>query len=158
MSIEVTQDIFSFLTSRVGDEVGEDELDLRDWWSKETNFVGLTYIPGLEESWSEKLLDDWDQLIDWWEPFSNYDGVNWEDPNDIPRRVFPTKESIFKYILGDIEKWETDKFDVGCVEITHSEKLLFLIYTDFDGWNLSSDNTVLVVKSLDDLTEEKGFY
>ena len=158
MSIEVTQDIFSFLTSRVGDEVGEDELDLRDWWSKETNFVGLTYIPGLEESWSEKLLDDWDRLIDWWEPFSNYDGVNWEDPNDIPRHVFPTKESIFKYILGDIEKWETDKFDVGCVEITHSEKLLFLIYTDFDGWNLSSDNTVLVVKSLDDLTEEKGFY
>lgn len=158
MSIEVTQDIFSFLTSRVGDEVGEDELDLRDWWSKETNFVGLTYIPGLEESWSEKLLDDWDQLIDWWGPISNYDDIDWEDPDDTPRQVFPTKESVFTYLLDDIEQSETDKFSVGYVEITCNKMSLFLIYTNFDSWTLGSENKVLVVFSLEDLTKEKGFY
>ena len=44
------------------------------------------------------------------------------------------------------------------VEIKSNKQKLFLIYLDRDSWTLGHGNEVLVVKSLDELTPEKGFH
>ena len=70
--------------------------------------------------------------------------------------MFPTPDELINKVL-DLVKNSDEDTEVGFVEIQSDQKTLFLIFTGFDGWSLGHSDSVLVVKSLDQLTPEKGF-
>ena len=47
---------------------------------------------------------------------------------------------------------------VACAEVSLKGEVLLLIFDDFKGWGLGHADSVLVVRSLDELVPDKGFY
>lgn len=72
-----------------------------------------------------------------------------------PKDYFKTKKNLKKLIIDTICE---DKEAVVYVEISRGDKNLFLIYLDSDAWILGHGSSVLVLKSLDELTPKNGFY
>ena len=62
-------------------------------------------------------------------------------------------------IIKSIRSSESDQIEsVTFVEIECENKNLLLLYFDFDSWTLGWGDSVLVLNSLDELTEEDGYY
>ena len=54
---------------------------------------------------------------------------------------------------------DSDRIEpVTYVEIECDDKKLLLLYSDSDSWTLGWGNSVEVINSLDELTEENGYY
>ena len=70
---------------------------------------------------------------------------------------FILKDNVFVKVLSILRSKES--LSIMYVEIESESKTLFLIYgEESDGWALGHYDSVLVVKSLDDLTPELGYY
>ena len=162
MSIEVTPDVFDFFKSRIGSDVGEhSEIgDLRDWMSTDLEFLNVVKIPYPinMDDWSDDLLENWDNLNNWWNPIICYDDYDCDDPYDKPSRIFGDKHSVIRYLVQFLANDDANDNCVGYVKLTCVGRNLFLIYTDFDSWTLSSGNYVDVVGSLDEVSDRLGFY
>jgi len=79
--------------------------------------------------------------------------------NSTPKKYFKSKAEVLKRVIdyccdGSMEDVE----NILYVEIQCSNQKLYLIYLDHDDWTLGHGDTVLVVKSLSELTRKKGFY
>ena len=67
------------------------------------------------------------------------------------------EEKVIK--IASKEDLEAMNDSIVSVEIESKDgKKLSLIYTDIDSWGLGHADDILVVKSLDDLLPEDGFY
>jgi hypothetical protein len=122
--------------------------------------IDLTY-PRLPES----TFTDWGKFEYWCDKIkpglihniSPYD----DDDSDffnkfpIPKKYFKNKKNLKSIIIKTLYE---DTESVVYVEITCEEKNLFLIYLDSDAWILGHGSSVLVLKSLDELTPKNGFY
>jgi hypothetical protein len=74
-----------------------------------------------------------------------------------PKEYFKSKIDVKGKIISVL--CSKDAEDVMSVEIESDNKRLCLIYSaNTDGWALGHCDSVLVVKSLDELTPESGFY
>ena len=81
------------------------------------------------------------------------------DDNDTPRKYFKTKKKATEAIIKSIRASESDQIEsVTYVEIECENKILLLLYFDSDSWTLGWGDSVVVVNSLDELTEEDGYY
>jgi len=133
----------------------------------EANFIGLKIINIGELS--DKIFSDWD-LFEWWcEDVKN--GLLWqlvdeESFYDIsekytPMEYFESKTIVEEKVIKIASKADPEAMNdsIVSVEIESKDgKKLSLIYTDTDSWGLGHANDILVVKSLDDLLPEDGFY
>jgi hypothetical protein len=120
-------------------------------------------IPELDD----KAFDDWTLFEYWCDDIRNdlmYKLIEIEVDEDFdkeersPREWFKSKKAVKEKIIAVICSDEYESADVMCVEIESEEQRLFLIYKDADAWALGHGEGVLVVKSLDELTPELGFY
>ena len=79
--------------------------------------------------------------------------------NDTPKKYFKTKKNLKKTIINLICTSDSDKIEsVTYVEIECGNKKLLLLYSDSDSWTLGWGDSVTVINSLDELTEENGYY
>ena len=53
---------------------------------------------------------------------------------------------------------ESRDASVCCAEVTDGTTALFLLYLDMDAWTLGHASSVGIVSSLEDLSEENGYY
>ena len=162
MSIEVTTGVFDFFKSKVGSWVGQDEelADLHEWMSLDLDYLDVIEFPSTIDldRWSDDFLEDWDKLNHWWDGVAWIDDYDCDDPNDKPLRLFKDRNAVIRHIVQTVASKEDGDNLVGCVELTHSGESLYLVYTDFDSWILSSGNSVWVIESLDEVNEANGFY
>ena len=107
-----------------------------------------------------ELLEDWEKF-DYWQEDAGVaivpDDINiLMDSGKPPAAYFPDLKGIRETALTQIFHSDMDT-SVGFVELENRGRELFLIYTDFESWALGFGG-LLVVKDLDELTEDKGFY
>jgi hypothetical protein len=85
--------------------------------------------------------------------------AEFNDENDTPRKFFKTKKKAGEAIIKSIRSSESDQIEsVTFVEIECKNKNLLLLYFDSDSWTLGWGDSVMVVNSLDELTEDDGYY
>ena len=116
-----------------------------------------------------KSFNNWDKFENW---CSDIKGLKMWDivdekitnaefnaDNDTPRKYFKTKKKATETIIKSIRASESDQIEsVTYVEIECENKILLLLYFDSDSWTLGWGDSVVVVNSLDELTEEDGYY
>jgi hypothetical protein len=122
-------------------------------------------IPKLDK----ERFENWKKFEYWCDEIKN--GLFWmlcdEDDsifqnafkNSTPNKYFKSKSALKNKIIeilcdGDL----CDVESTWCVDIECDSKILYLIYLDSDAWVLGWGNSVLVLKSLDDLNIKNGFY
>ena len=168
MSVECPPDVFKQLSDGCGSSVRPDGPGIKflcEALGEGLEFTGLTsiYIPDLDD----KTFNDWQKFEYWCDDIkrgSMWLLINEEVFYDIeedstPKTYFKSKNSVKDMIISvscDSDSEDTDH--VMCVEINSKDETLFLIYEDSLAWGLGYADTVLVVKSLDELTAEAGFY
>ena len=85
--------------------------------------------------------------------------AEFNDSNDTPRKYFKTKKRAKKAIIKSIRSSDSDQIEsVIYIEIECRNKILLLLYFDLDSWSLGWGDSVVVINSLDELTEENGYY
>ena len=123
------------------------------------------YIPDLDI----KTFNSWEKFENW---CSEIDGLQmWDivdekinnaefnENNDSPKKIFKTKKNLREVIINSIRTSDSDRIEsVTYVEIECDDKKLLLLYSDSDSWTLGWGNSVTVINSLDELTEENGYY
>ena len=126
-------------------------------------FSGLIKIeiPELDD----EEFGDWDKFEYWCDDIEK--GLMWDLIDDekfyeiyetsSPRDYFIVKDNVVEKALSILRSKES--LSIMYVEVESESKTLFLIYgEEGDGWALGHYDTVLVVKSLNDLTPELGYY
>jgi len=126
-------------------------------------FSGLIKIeiPELDD----EEFGDWDKFEYWCDDIEK--GLMWDLIDDekfyeiyetsSPRNYFIVKDNVVEKALSILRSKES--LSIMYVEVESESKTLFLIYgEEGDGWALGHYDTVLVVKSLNDLTPELGYY
>ena len=122
-------------------------------------------IPELDN----KTFNSWDKFEDW---CSGIDGLQmWDivdekinnadfnENNDTPKKFFKTKKNLKEVIVNHIRTSDSERIEsVIYVEIECDDKKLLLLYFDSDSWTLGWGDSVTVINSLDELTEENGYY
>jgi hypothetical protein len=119
-------------------------------------------IPELDD----KSFDDWEKFEYWCDGMRGElmwalvaDMGDYDEETITPRQLFKTKDAVKEKILSTLCSSESEgAADVTCVEVESNGATLFLIYEDSMAWALGHGNSVLVVKSLDELTPELGYY
>ena len=166
MSVQCPPKLFELFEKSCGDWVAPDEEGQTFLYDAqaETEFPGVVSldIPELDD----KSFDDWELFEYWcedmrlqlmWELVA--DMGEYDEETVTPRQLFKTKEAVKEKILFTLCSSESEgTADVTCVEIESNGVTLFLIYEDADAWALGHGDSVLVVKSLDELTPEFGYY
>ena len=116
-----------------------------------------------------KTFNDWDKFEGWcsdikglqmWDIVDEkINNAEFNDENDTPRKFFKTKKKAEEAIIKSIRSSESDQIEsVTFVEIECENKNLLLLYFDSDSWTLGWGDSVIVVNSLDELTEDDGYY
>ena len=126
-------------------------------------FSGLIKIeiPELDD----EEFGDWDKFEYWCDDIEK--GLMWDLIDDEkfyeiyetsdPKDYFIVKDNVVEKALSILRSKES--LSIMYVEVESESKTLFLIYgEEGDGWALGHYDTVLVVKSLNDLTPELGYY
>jgi hypothetical protein len=120
----------------------------------------LTY-PKLPEA----TFSDWEKFEYWCEEIKLgliYDISPYNEDESEFFTKFPTPKEYFKtikYLKSKIiDTLCNDNETVVYVETTCGEKNLFLIYLDSDAWVLGHRSSVLVLKSLEELNTQNGFF
>ncbi len=169
MSIQCPKQLFEFFENCGGwaepDEEGQKFL-------YEALYAGFQFsnlisidIPTLDN----KTFNDWDKFEYWcgyikglqmWDIVDEkVNNAEFNDGNDTPRKYFKTKKKVKEAIIKSIRANESDQIEsVTYVEIECKNKILFLLYLDSDSWNLGWGDSVVVINSLDELTEANGYY
>jgi len=117
----------------------------------------------------EDLLSDWGKLEYWledihlrlsiesiWKPTFDY----WEDDAPAPATVFPTVQSIKSAVLELVKRGEHEESfpSLWGATITDGKRTVEIVYDDMDAWSLGHVDRVDVFDSVDDMTEEDGYY
>ena len=113
----------------------------------------------------DEKFSDWDEFEYWCNDIEK--GLMWDTIGDEKfdeiyetsalKDYFILKDNVFEKVLSILRSKES--LSIMYVEIESENKTLFLIYGgEGDGWALGHYDSVLVVKSLDDLTPELGYY
>jgi len=129
-----------------------------------SNLISID-IPSLDN----KTFNDWDEFEYWcsdikglhmWDIVDEkVNNAEFNDDNDTPRKYFKTKKKVKEAIIKSIRTSESDQIEsVTYVEIECENKTLLLLYFDSDSWTLGWGDSVVVINSLDELTEENGYY
>ena len=122
-------------------------------------------IPKLDN----KTFNDWAKFEDWCTEIKGlrmWDIVDekiineeFNSDNDSPRKFFKTKKKLTEAIIESIRSSDSEELEsVTYVEIECNKKKLLLLYFDADSWTLGFGDSVAVIHSLDELTEENGYY
>ena len=169
MSVKCPKKLFEFFEACDGwarpDEEGQ--IFLYEALSEGFQFADLVsiHIPELDS----KTFNSWEKFEDW---CSGIDGLQmwdivdekinnaeFDENNDTPKKFFRTKKNLREVIINSIRTSDSDRIEpVTYVEIECDDKKLLLLYFDSDSWTLGWGNSVAVINSLDELTEEKGYY
>ncbi len=166
MAVQCPPELFELFEKSCGNWVTPDEKGQTFLYDAqaETEFPGVVSldIPELDD----KSFGDWELFEYWcedmrlqlmWELVA--DMGDYDEETVTPRQLFKTKEAVKEKILFTLCSSESEgTADVTCVEIEFNGVTLFLIYEDADAWALGHGDSVLVVKSLDELTPEFGYY
>ena len=166
MIISCAPEIFIQFEKGCGGDVTPDRKGqefLYDALGEGLEFSGLTkiVIPELDD----EKFSDWDKFEYWCDDIEQ--GLMWDLIDDekfyeiyetfAPKDYFILKDNVFVKVLSILRSKES--LSIMYVEIESESKTLFLIYgEESDGWALGHYDSVLVVKSLDDLTPELGYY
>ncbi len=122
-------------------------------------------IPALDN----KAFNDWEKFANWCSDINGLKmgdivdekmiNAEFNEENDTPKKYFKTKKKIKEEIIESIRKSDSDRIEsIVYVEIKNKSKVLLLIYFDSDSWTLGFGDSVMVIRSLDELTEEAGYY
>lgn len=169
MSIQCPKQLFKFFENSGGwarpDEEGQKFL-------YEALYAGFQFsnlisidIPNLDN----KTFNDWDKFEVWCTDIKGLEmwdivdeaiiNAEFNNDNDTPKKYFKTKNKAKEAIIKSIRASESDQVEsITYVEIECENKVLLLLYFDSDSWTLGWGDSVLVINSLDELTEEDGFY
>ncbi len=129
-----------------------------------SNLISI-HIPTLDR----KTFNDWDKFEYWcgdikglqmWDIVDDkVNNAEFNDSNETPRKYFKTKKKLKEAIIKSMITSESDQIEsVTYVEIECENKNLLLLYFDSDSWTLGWGDSVLVINSLDELTEKAGYY
>ena len=164
MSVECPADIFKQLEDGCGGDVclgwEEGYTFLSDVFG-EAEFLGVIKlnIGGLDD----KSFNDWTYFEYWCDDIER--DLMWQLVDEescessTPKDYFKSKAAIEEQIISVLCDSSREKpGSLLCREIESKNKKLFLIYEGLDGWALGHYNSVLVLKSLEELTPENGFY
>jgi len=166
MAVRCSASIFEQFQSGCGSVVTPDKLGttfLYEALGEGLEFSGLIQIKISELD--DEEFSDWDKFEYWCDDIEK--GLMWDLIDDEkfyeiyetsnPRDYFIVKDNVVEKALSILRSKES--LSIMYVEIESESKTLFLIYgEDSDGWALGHYDSVLVVKSLDDLTPELGYY
>ena len=169
MSIQCKKQLFEFFENCGGWERPDEEGQkfLYDALSEGFQFSDLVYIyiPKLDN----KAFNNWEKFEDW---CSDIDGLQmwdivdekinnseFDENNDTPKKFFKSKKNLKEVIINSLRTSDFDRIEsVTYVEIECDDKKLLLLYSDSDSWTLGWGDSVAVINSLDELTEENGYY
>ena len=123
------------------------------------------YIPDLDT----KTFNNWEKFENWCSEINGLqmwdivdekiNNAEFNESNDSPKKYFKTKKNVKEVIINLIRTSDSDRIEsVTYVEIECDGKKLLLLYSDSDSWTLGWGNSVAVINSLDELTEENGYY
>ena len=169
MSIQCPKHLFEFFASCDGwarpNEEGQKFLYEALYAGFEfSNLISID-IPILDN----RTFNDWDKFEGWcgdikglqmWDIVDEkIRNAEFNEDNDTPKKYFKTKKKVKEAIIKSIRTSESDQVEsVTYVEIEYSNKTLLLLYFDSDSWTLGWGDSVLVINSLDELTEEDGYF
>jgi len=169
MSVLCPPEIFKQFEDGCGGDVsaeGEVRDFLYDALGEGFDFTG--FIPLAIPDLDDKSFEDWQQFEYWCENMRlelmwklvDVDDEKFNDAyeNSSPKAYFQSKDAVKEKIIATLCSSSEESSSVVSVEIESNSKKLYLIYEDSMEWELGHGDTVLVVKSLDELTPEMGFY
>ena len=169
MSIECPEQLFKFFENCGGWANPDDE---GQQFLYEALYTGFQYsnlisidVPALDN----KTFNDWDKFEYWCDDIKGLqmwdivderiNNADFDDNNDSPKKYFKTKKKAKEAIIKSIRTSNSDQIEsITYVEIECGNKSLILLYFDSDSWTLGWGDSVLVLNSLDELTEEDGYY
>jgi len=169
MPIKCPKQLFEFFEVSKGwarpDEKGQ--IFLYEALSEGFQFSDLVniFIPDLDN----KTFNDWDKFENWCSQINSLqmwdivdekiNNAEFNESNDTPKKYFKSKKNVKEVIINLIRTSDSDRIEsVTYVEIECDGKKLLLLYYDSDSWTLGWGDSVTVINSLDQLTEENGFY
>ena len=165
MSVKCPKKLFEFFEASEGwarpDEEGQKFLYEALYEGFQFSDLVSIDIPELDN----KTFNSWDKFEDW---CSGIDGLQmWDivdekinnaefnENNDTPKKIFKTKKNLKEVIVNYIRTSDSERIEsVIYVEIECDDKKLLLLYFDSDSWTLGWGDSVTVINSLDELTEE----
>ena len=166
MAVQCPPELFELFEKSCGSWITPDDKGRTFLYEAQAEFefpgVVSLDIPEL----GDKSFDDWTQFEYWCDDIRRElmwklvaDMEDYDEETTSPRQLFKTKEAVKEKILFTLCSSEAEgTADVTCVEIESDGATLFLIYEDTTAWALGYGDSVLVVKSLDELTPEFGYY
>jgi len=169
MPVKCPKQLFEFFEASEGwarpDEEGQKFLYEALYEGFQFSDLVCIYIPDLDN----KTFNDWDKFENWCSQINGLqmwdivdDKINnaeFIESNDTPKKYFKTKKNVKEVIINSIRTSNSDQIEsVTYVEIECDDKRLLLLYSDSDSWTLGWGDSVTVINSLDELTEEKGYY
>jgi len=169
MSVKCPKKLFEFFETTEGwarpDEEGQKFLYEALYEGFQFSDLVSIDIPELDN----KTFNSWEKFEDW---CSGIDGLQmWDivdekinnaefnEKNDTPKKFFKTKKNLKEVIVKHIRTSDSERIEsVMYVEIESDNKKLLLLYFDSDSWTLGWGDSVIVINSLDELTEKNGYY
>ena len=168
MAIQCPKEIFDQLVLADGWIDAEDEVldflyEALSSGCEYPNYYAL-FIP----SFTPEVLTDWDSFENWCLEISpelfqeitrSLNGYG--DETKQPSFFFSSEEDLVEKVHELVSRSDTDfssSLVVMSVEVECGNERLFLIYEDQDKWALGWGSGVKIVKSLNELTPELGFY
>lgn len=169
MSIECPEQLFKFFENCGGWANPDDE---GQQFLYEALYAGFKYsnlisidVPVLDN----KTFNDWVKFEYWCDDIKGLqmwdivdekiNNAEFDDNNNTPKKYFKTKKKVKEAIIKSIRASDSDQIEsITYVEIECGNKSLLLLYFDSDSWSLGWGDSVLVLNSLDELTEEDGYY
>jgi len=118
---------------------------------------------------STDLLTDWEKLEYWLQDIHHSLSVEsvcmpdidyWEDDAPAPKTVFPTVESLKEAIFELVRNGEHEETfpSLWGATITDGERTVEIVFDAMDAWGLGHADSIDVFDSVDDMTEEDGYY
>ena len=169
MSIQCPKQLFKFFENCGGwakpDEEGQTFLYEALYEGFQFADIVSIHIPNLDN----KTFNDWDKFEGWcsdikglqmWDIVDEkINNAEFKADNETPKKYFKTKKKVKEDIIKSIRTSDSDQIEsVTFVEIECENKILLLLYFDSDSWTLGWGDSVVVINSLDELTEENGYY
>lgn len=159
MAVECSEKIFEILMSVVPGET--DDSEVMTFAYDHLDSIGFLAADAPElpevqtstlESWS--AVESWFALIEWsgnlelgdmLDPWFDYDAAGAPTPLD----VFESAPQFLATVTQKIESMleESGDYEFGCLEVTHGDKQLMLIYSCRDAWLLGHADYVRVEDS-----------
>lgn len=171
MTAECPSDLFKEFEKCVGDfatpKGEEGALFLYTALGEHSDFSNLTHfvIPKLDD----ETFRDWMKFENWCDDIRNgfmHEILDEESEsflsayeNSTPEKFFHSKSLLNETIVSALTDGASEANEnIIYVEIQCNGKKLVLLYFDPDAWALGFGESVLVAKSLAELTKDKGYY